>query len=152
MRQLACAGCGRAVEHRVGRRPRFCSTKCRNRENGRGRVRKARLGRDTGAPAKLTKKNSKLKALQRAKTLSSYRIYGPTEALDVEVWGGRDWQPAVSSGGVRIENRAPASAGAGVMTARPSSVWSRPAALVGAPRWPSTGRWCRLNSRSLNDG
>jgi hypothetical protein len=101
-RNLACATCGKPVEHRAGRRPRFCSTRCRNRENGRGRVRKARLGADTGAPAKLRKNTNQFKTLQRAKTLSTHRIIGPAPVLDIEVFG-RAWHPAVSSGGVAIE-------------------------------------------------
>jgi hypothetical protein len=100
-RRITCP-CGRVVEHRAGRRPRFCSGRCRNRENGRGRVRKALLGRDTGAPAKLQKKHSKLKAPQRAKTLSSHRILAPAAVLAVEVFD-RAWTPAVSSGGVAVE-------------------------------------------------
>jgi hypothetical protein len=60
------------------------------------------LGRDTGAPAKLQKKHSKLKALQQAKTLSSNRIFGPADVLDAEVFD-RAWTPAVSSGGVAVE-------------------------------------------------
>jgi hypothetical protein len=101
-RRVTCP-CGRVVEHRAGRRPRFCSSRCRNRENGRGRVRKALLGRDTGAPAKLQKKHSKLKALQRAKTLSSHRILAPAHVLACEVFGGRGWRHATSSGGVAVE-------------------------------------------------
>ena len=100
-RRATCP-CGRVVEHRARRRPRFCSSRCRNRENGRGRVKKALLGRDTGAPAKLQKKHSKLKALQWAKTLSSHRIFSPADVLAVELFD-RAWQPAVSSGGVPIE-------------------------------------------------
>jgi hypothetical protein len=100
-RRVTCP-CGRVVEHRAGRRPRFCSSRCRNRENGRGRVRKAFLGRDTGAPAKLQKKHNKLNALQRAKTLSSHRILAPAAVLAVEVFD-RAWTPAVSSGGVAVE-------------------------------------------------
>jgi predicted nucleic acid-binding Zn ribbon protein len=102
-RTLACDACGKAITHRAGRRPRFCSARCRYRENGRGRVRKARLGRNTGAPTKLEKKNNKFKALQRAKTLSSRRIMGPADVLAAEVWRGRGWQPALSSGGIAIE-------------------------------------------------
>jgi hypothetical protein len=49
------------------------------------------------------KKHKQLKALQRAKMLSSYRILAPADVLAIEVWGGRDWRPAVSSGGVAIE-------------------------------------------------
>jgi endogenous inhibitor of DNA gyrase (YacG/DUF329 family) len=98
---VACASCGRKVERRA-RQQRFCSDRCRNREIGRGRVRKASLGRDTGAPANPPKKDRKLKALQRAKTLSSHRIIGPPSVIEAEVWG-REWASAVSSGGVRIE-------------------------------------------------
>jgi hypothetical protein len=101
-RRVTCP-CGRVVEHRAGRRPRFCSSRCRNRENGRGRVRKALLGRDTGAPAKLQKKHSKLKALQRAKTLSSHRILAPAHVLACEVFGGHGWRHATSTGGVAVE-------------------------------------------------
>jgi hypothetical protein len=73
------------------------------------------LGRDTRAPSNPTKKVNKLKALQRAKTLSSYRIVAPADVLAVEVID-RTWKTAVSSGGVPIE--------IGRL---------RPRALVGAP-------------------
>ena len=101
-RVIACASCGKQIEHHSGRRPRFCGTRCRNRENDRKRVRKARLGGDTRAPAKLEKKNRNFKALQRAKTLSSNRIFGPADVLAIEVLD-RPWQQATSSGGVAIE-------------------------------------------------
>jgi hypothetical protein len=100
-RVLACNSCGKKIVHRAGRRPRFCSIRCK--EKARTRVRKASLGRDTGAPAKLQKKNKKFKALQRAKMLSSRRILAPADVLTVEVWGDRKWRPAISSGGVPIE-------------------------------------------------
>jgi hypothetical protein len=102
-RVLACNSCGKQIEHRAGRRPRFCSTRCRNRENGRGRVRKARLGPDTRAPAKLIKNVKRNNALQRAKTQSTARILAPADVLTVEVWGGRKWRPTITSGGVPIE-------------------------------------------------
>jgi hypothetical protein len=60
------------------------------------------LGPDTGAPANPSKKHNKLKALQRAKTLSGTRILAPEHVLAVEVFG-RAWQPAMSSSGVAIE-------------------------------------------------
>jgi len=101
--RIATCPCGKQIEHRTGRRPRFCSDRCRYRENGRGRVKKARLGRDTGGPTKLRKNAFKNKALQRAKTLSSHRIFGPADVLAIEVWGSRQWQPVVSSGGVAVE-------------------------------------------------
>ena len=93
---VICAGCGRQVQRR-SRQQRFCSDRCRNREIGRRRVRKASLGRDTGAPANRPKKANKLKALQRAKMLSSRRIFGPADVLGVEVWGGHSWEPSISS-------------------------------------------------------
>jgi len=60
------------------------------------------LGRDTGAPSNPSKKVNKFKPLQRAKTLSSNRIFGPADVLDAEVFD-RAWTPAVSSGGVAVE-------------------------------------------------
>jgi hypothetical protein len=100
-RVLACNSCGKQIEHRAGRRPRFCSTRCK--EKGRIRVRKAFLGPDTGAPAKLQKKNKQFKVLQGAKTLSSHRILAPAYVLACEVFGGRGWRHATSTGGVAVE-------------------------------------------------
>jgi hypothetical protein len=107
--RLACTGCGREIVRRA-KQQRYCSARCRNREVGRRRVRKAYLGTDTGAPAHPPKKNSKLKALQRVKTLSSHRIFGPADVLAVELFN-RDWKPGISSSGVAIEiGRLPARA------------------------------------------
>jgi len=58
---------------------------------------------DTALGTKRSKRDSEIKALQRAKTLSSHRIYGPPDVLAIEVWGGREWQPATSIGSVPIE-------------------------------------------------
>jgi hypothetical protein len=101
-RILACGACGQRIEHRTGRRPRFCSIRCRNRENGQRRVRKALLGRDTGAPAKLRKNDRTFKAFQRAQSLSSKPIIAPAHVLSIEVFA-RHWQGAISSGGVAIQ-------------------------------------------------
>jgi hypothetical protein len=100
---VICAGCSRSVPRRA-RQQRFCSDRCRNREIGHGRVRKASLGRDTGAPANPPKKNRNFSALRRAELLSSRRILAPADVLAIEVFG-RGWNPAVSSGGVPIEVR-----------------------------------------------
>jgi predicted nucleic acid-binding Zn ribbon protein len=100
-RNLACAACGKPITHQTGRRPRFCSDRCRYREKGRGRVRKAGLGPNTGAAPKLHKKSNDFKALQRAKMLSSYRIFGPADVLAIEALN-RAWRPTVSSNGVAI--------------------------------------------------
>jgi hypothetical protein len=99
-RNITCATCGRNVWHGCGRRPRFCSDRCR--ERGRNRVRKSLLGTDTSAPTKHQKTSSIFKALQRAKTLSSRRILGPADVLAVEILD-REWRPVVSSGGVAVE-------------------------------------------------
>jgi hypothetical protein len=101
-RILTCDSCNKRIEHRAGRRPRFCSDRCRYRENGRGRVRKAVWVPDTGAPTKLRKNSNKFKALQRAKTLSSHRILAPANVLAIEVFN-RSWQPTISSDGVVVE-------------------------------------------------
>jgi hypothetical protein len=94
-----CPSCGRKVKRRA-RQQRFCSARCK--EKARKRVRRAFLATDTGAPANPPKKDNKLKALQRAKTLSTTRILAPAHVLAVEVFN-RSWQPAISSGGVAIE-------------------------------------------------
>ena len=48
------------------------------------------------------KNKNKFKVLQRAKTLSSYRIFGPADVLDAEVFN-RHWQPTTSGGGVVLQ-------------------------------------------------
>jgi len=98
---VSCATCGRKVERRA-RQQRFCSDRCRNREIGRRRVRKASLGRDTRTPANPPKKSKNFNALQRAKLLWSRRIFGPADVLAVEMFA-RTWKPAISSSGVPVE-------------------------------------------------
>jgi hypothetical protein len=96
---VSCASCGRVVARRA-RQQRYCSARCQ--EKARARVRKAVFGRDTRAPGDPPKKHKQFKALQRAKTLSSYDIFGPEEVLAIEVFG-RTWQRAISTDGVPIE-------------------------------------------------
>jgi len=96
---VVCERCGRKVE-RKSRQQRFCSGRCQ--EKARTRVRKAFLARDTGAPGEPPKKDNKLNALQRAKTVSSTCILGPADVLAIEVFD-RVWDPATSSGGIAIE-------------------------------------------------
>ena len=48
------------------------------------------------------KNKNKLNALQRAKTLSSHRIFGPADVLEPEVFN-RHWQPMASSSGVMLQ-------------------------------------------------
>jgi endogenous inhibitor of DNA gyrase (YacG/DUF329 family) len=101
-RKLDCASCGKPITHHAGRRPSYCSARCRTRNFGKGRSRKVFLGGDTGAPTKHQKIYSNNNALQGAKIQSSTRIVGPTRVLAIEVFG-RAWRSRTSSGGVAIE-------------------------------------------------
>ena len=102
-RNLTCRLCGKPIVHRSGRRPTYCSDRCRLRKFDRGRVKKAGLGGDTGGPTKRIKIVNKINALQRAKMQSSTRILGPSNVIAVEVFGGRAWQPLTSTGFVPSE-------------------------------------------------
>jgi|SRR5262249_20241820 len=97
-----CPSCGREVQRRA-RQQRFCSRRCRQKANygekvARGDFSTRTIARPTNPP----KRDNKFKALQRAKTLSSNRIFGPADVLDAEVFN-RHWQPAASSGGVMLQ-------------------------------------------------
>jgi hypothetical protein len=72
------------------------------REFGKGRSRKAFLGRDARAPTKPPKISSNNSAMLGAKIQSRTRIVGPTSVLTIEVFD-RAWQPRTSSDGVAIE-------------------------------------------------
>jgi hypothetical protein len=89
------------VQQARSRQQRYCSGRCQ--EKARRRDKKSFLTHDTGGPGEPPKKDSKLNELQRAKTLSSTRILAPADLIATEVWGGREWQPAISSSGVPIE-------------------------------------------------
>ena len=99
---LGCGACGKPISHHAGRRPRYCSARCRMREFGKRRSRKASLGGDTGAPTKCQKIPSNNNTLRRAKIQSSTRVLGPASVLAIEVFG-RVSQSRTSSGGVAIE-------------------------------------------------
>ena len=101
-RKLDCKSCGKPITHHAGRRPSYCSARCRMREFGKGRTRKAFLGAVTGAPTKRQKIKRNNNALQGAKIQSSTRILGPASVLAIEVFD-RAWQSGTSSGGVAIE-------------------------------------------------
>src|SRR5262249_38390433 len=102
---VTCASCGRQVDRR-GRRQIYCSTRCRKRGHYARSVRKGDFSRplmtDTALGTTPLQKDNKYNALQRAKTLSSNRIFGPADVLDAEVFN-RHWQPAASSGGVMLQ-------------------------------------------------
>src|SRR5262249_15546795 len=98
-----CPSCGRKVR-RQARQQRFCSRRCRQKANYGVKV--ARGGFSTRTIARRTtppKKGNKFKALQWAKTLSSHGVLAPAHVLACEVFGGRGWRHATSSGGVAVE-------------------------------------------------
>src|SRR5262249_13059857 len=101
-RNVLCAHCGKPIKHLTGRRPRFCCDRCRKREHGKQRIRKAFLRRDTGAATKRTKNLNNLSALQAAKKRSRVEIVAPADVLTTEVFD-RAWQAVTSSGGIPIE-------------------------------------------------
>jgi hypothetical protein len=88
---VLCAGCGRSTA-RKSRHQRFCSPRCRN--NGRGRVRKGRLGGDTRLPADPHKSGNGINGLQAPKQRPS---------LPINLLGGGSWRwPQKSSALDRI--------------------------------------------------
>jgi hypothetical protein len=99
---VVCPVCERHVARRM-RGQRYCSRRCRQRANYAEKVARGDFSTGTIAlPTTPQKLDNKFKALQRAKRLSSHRITAPARVLVVEVFG-RDWQHAISSGGVAIE-------------------------------------------------
>jgi hypothetical protein len=103
---VVCTSCGRQVRRR-GRLQRYCSTRCRKRGHYAQKVRRGDFSTpklsDTALGTTLLQKGSKYNALQRAKTLSSHRVLAPAHVLACEVFGGRGWRHATSSGGVAVE-------------------------------------------------
>jgi hypothetical protein len=75
---VICASCGRRVV-RKGRTQRYCSARCRDR--GRGRSRKAFLGRPYRSARDPHKSASNINALQRAKTRPSPYANAPMNIL-----------------------------------------------------------------------
>jgi len=99
---VTCASCGRRV-NRHARQQRFCSRRCRQKANYGERVARGDFSARTIArPTNPPKKRNKFKALQRAKSLSSYPILAPARVLAIEVFA-RSWQEATSSAGIAIQ-------------------------------------------------
>jgi hypothetical protein len=93
--------CGRQVA-RHARQQRFCSTRCRQRAHYVEKVARGDFSARTVArPTDPPKKDNKSNALQRAKTLSSKRIFAPAFVLAVEIFD-HPWKPAISSNGLPI--------------------------------------------------
>jgi hypothetical protein len=99
---VICPVCERRVDRQM-RSQRYCSRRCRQKANYAAKVAHGDFSTHTTAlPTTPEKNKNKFKALQRAKTLSSNRIFGPADVLDAEVFNGH-WQPAASSGGVMLQ-------------------------------------------------
>ena len=90
--------CGRTVE-RKERRQRFCSDRCRERERGNNRTRKAGLGGYTGAPRTPPKLASEINALHTPNRRPRPPVSGPVHIVEAELFAGH-WERAVSDGGV----------------------------------------------------
>jgi endogenous inhibitor of DNA gyrase (YacG/DUF329 family) len=99
---VVCPSCGRQTRRRM-RRQRYCSKRCRQKAHYAQKVDRGDFSTRTIAlPTTPHKKDNKLKALQRAKIQSSYRILAPARVLHVELFN-RPWRPAISSDGVGVE-------------------------------------------------
>lgn len=97
---VICETCGRKVERRM-RGQRYCKPRCRDR--GRGRSRKAFLGKDTRAPASPTKISSASSDLQRAKTPSSSKAkVSLARVIQVEIIDRHHWEERTSPDGVKV--------------------------------------------------
>src|SRR5262249_57203702 len=130
---------------RKARQQRFCSDRCRERnkegERGKKRSRKALLGGDTGAPPAPLKKANGFNTLPAPKSGSSIALQAPRHVIEAELFGGREWQPVISSGGVVCEvgtlrQRALRNGGAAgpTLRARNSSAWKRSTNPTAVPR------------------
>jgi len=99
---VICPVCERRVDRQM-RGQSYCSRRCRQKANYAAKVARGDFSTHTTAlPTTPEKNKNKLKVLQRAKTLSSHRVFGPADVLDAEMFN-RHWQPAASSGGVMLQ-------------------------------------------------
>jgi hypothetical protein len=87
---VSCPACGRVVE-RKARQQKFCSKRCRDREIGRKRTRKAFLGQDTGAPAHPPKFINENNGMQSQKWRPNPRLSGVLDALARKAAANLKW-------------------------------------------------------------
>jgi hypothetical protein len=97
---VVCAACGRKVARQM-RGQRYCSARCRDR--GRGRCRKAYLGRGTRAPTTHPKKGRMFNDLRWAKRQSSSDIIGPAHVIKSEIFDRRSWEEVINPDGVAVK-------------------------------------------------
>jgi hypothetical protein len=101
---VCCPICGRVVPRRA-RQQRFCSTKCREQ----GKVpRKNRNKKSAPLPPYLKateplEKANGFNVLRAQKSGSRVGSNVPREAIEAEIFGGREWQQVVSPDGVVCE-------------------------------------------------
>jgi hypothetical protein len=98
-----CPVCDRTVQ-RKSRNQQFCSTRCRQQAHYEKSVAEGRfdpvLGGQAALPTSTPKKSNGTNGLQAAKSRSTSCICGPRDVIEVELFAGRDWTPAVSPDGV----------------------------------------------------
>jgi hypothetical protein len=104
---VACPTCGRHVP-RKARQQRYCSARCCElaRQRSRKAINALKSGGRypySGAPANPPKKINGANALQALKSRSRVPPDLWREIVQIELFGGRDWRPIVSSGGVTCE-------------------------------------------------
>ena len=107
---VRCRACGRPVE-RGARQQRFCSTRCRKRDWGKKRCRKAGLAPDAGGATNPPKKLNQVNGVQGAKRVPNPPVFAPARIIERELFAGRQWDRTVSSDGVvsYVVRRRPAS-------------------------------------------
>jgi len=97
---VVCATCGRKVARRM-RGQHYCSARCRDR--GRGRSRKAFLGKDTRAPATPVKNTHDLKVLGTVKKRSSNAPVSLARVIQIECFDPHHWEQVTSPDGVTVQ-------------------------------------------------
>src|SRR5215831_12305286 len=81
---VICPVCERRVDRQM-RGQRYCSRRCRQKANYAAKVARGDFSTYFFTDPATTEKNkNKLKALQRAKTLSSHGVLAPADVLDAE--------------------------------------------------------------------
>jgi hypothetical protein len=105
---VICVRCGRDVPRRA-RQQKFCSNRCREATKERSRktgVDAKKVGGrypTTSAPPNPPKRVNSFNVLRTPKTQSRLSQKLRRQVIETEIFGGREWQPGVSSGGVAYE-------------------------------------------------
>ena len=96
---VQCLSCGRTVA-RNARQQNYCSTKCRKRNWGKKRCRKAGLTTDTREATNSPKLVSKINSVRVTKSGPIPPVFGLAHIIHAEVFAGRKWKQVTSQDGV----------------------------------------------------